>query len=150
MRSLSPTGTVGNERSLAPSVRMRRRSGASAGHRDRGRVSASAAVRASASVPASAAGPGRVRAGSSRFSLSLENDVRPQCVPSRRGATFDSEHEREEGKEEIEFQVKWFLAPAGGGDEAVEEADGPRAAAIEEVARVAFCPSPGIRFRMPG
>ncbi len=58
--------------------------------------------------------------------------MRPQCVPYRRGATFDSGHEREEGEEEIEFQVKWFLAPAGGDEEAVEEAGGPRAAAIEE------------------
>ena len=53
--------------------------------------------------------------------LEIEIDGERISVPE--GALLSVEHEREDGAEELEFQIKWTLAAAEGDDEEEEEDD---------------------------
>jgi amphi-Trp domain-containing protein len=54
-----------------------------------------------------------------RFDIQIDGER----ISVPKGAVFSVEHEREEGKEEIEFQVRWTLAAAEGDDEEEEQDD---------------------------
>jgi amphi-Trp domain-containing protein len=54
-----------------------------------------------------------------RFDIQIDGER----ISVPKGAVFSVEHEREEGKEEIEFQVRWTLAAAEGDDDEEKEQD---------------------------
>ena len=54
-----------------------------------------------------------------RFDIQIDGER----ISVPKGAIFSVEHEREDGEEEIEFQVKWTLAAAEGDDDEEEEED---------------------------
>jgi amphi-Trp domain-containing protein len=64
----------------------------------------------------------------------LEIDIEGERISVPAGAVLSVEHEREDGEEELEFQIKWTLAAAEGDDDDEEEDDEEEDDEAEEAA----------------